>query len=178
MRANISEEFRRPVAEILMKASEGLLQFKTKNLPPGVRDVLVQIRQSAEHQLHITNELIDLAKAEVNDLSLRKRLMSPLPLLRFAFGESRKGRKHLLTEWELDLPESLPWVFIDEERFLQIVYTVLESMNLLEPKGNIKVGAEIQLPYLRIKISILGIELEEDQISNILTPFSTSVRGW
>jgi DNA-binding LacI/PurR family transcriptional regulator/AraC-like DNA-binding protein/signal transduction histidine kinase len=157
MLANFSEEFRRPVAEILMKATEGLSRFKAKRLPSGIRDLLVQIRQSAEHQLHITTELIDLAKAEVKDLPLRKCLMSPLPILRLVFEESRKDRKHLSTKWELMFPESLPWVFIDEERFVQILHTLRETIDVMGTNHTVRVQTEVKLPYFRIRISHSGL---------------------
>jgi DNA-binding LacI/PurR family transcriptional regulator/AraC-like DNA-binding protein/signal transduction histidine kinase len=173
--ARISEEFRHPVAFIATKATETLNGAK-KNMgsfPPGMRDALLQIRQAAEEQLHRTNQLLDVAKADIEDLNLEFKFWDITSLLSSILSGRKEARRHKGTEWILSMPEQLPWILLDKKKFIQMVDSVLEAADMLAaPQGKVEVVVQIELPFIRIRITEIGISLAqepEDRIFQLIS---------
>ena len=74
--ANVSHEMRTPL-NIIMGYTQDALQKPNKygdEIPPSLWSDLHQIQSNAEHQLRVINDLLDLSRAEIDELDLSLEL--------------------------------------------------------------------------------------------------------
>ena len=85
--ANVSHELRTPLNIILGYSHDVLKTPKPYGITPpqALLDDHERIYKSAEHQLRVVNDLLDLSRAEIDELDLYLELLDPRPLLQDAF---------------------------------------------------------------------------------------------
>ena len=85
--ANVSHELRTPLNIILGYSRDALETPNPYGITPpqALLDDLEHIHNSAEHQLRVVNDLLDLSRAEIDELDLYLELLDPRPLFQDAF---------------------------------------------------------------------------------------------
>ena len=89
--ANVSHEMRTPL-NIILGYTQDALQAPNKygeELPSSLLSDIHQIQSNAEHQLRVINDLLDLSRAEIDELDLSLELLDPHQLLMDAFHSFR-----------------------------------------------------------------------------------------
>ena len=174
---NVSHELRTPLNIILGYTRNALLASQPDGflLPPAVLNDLRHIHSSAEHQLRVINDLLDLSRAEIDELDLYLELIDPRPLLEEAF--------HSLADvtdpargiaWKLQLPDRLPWLNADAVRLRQTLLNLLSNARKFTERGSITLGAAVAPPYLHIWVADTGVGISIDQQDHIFEPFITA----
>ncbi len=174
---NVSHELRTPLNIILGYTRNALLASQPDGLvlPAAVLNDLRHIHSSAEHQLRVINDLLDLSRAEIDELDLYLELIDPRPLLEEAF--------HSLADvadpahgviWKLQLPDRLPWLNADAVRLRQMLLNLLSNARKFTEHGSITLNAEVTPPYLHLRVSDTGIGIPADQLDHIFEPFMTA----
>lgn len=80
--SSVSDELRTPVEGILEHAARALESVESlPDAPPGLVHSLKEIHLSAEHQLGVICDLLDLSRAEIDTLDLSAELVDPRALL-------------------------------------------------------------------------------------------------
>ena len=127
--ANVSHELRTPL-NIILGYSRDVLgtpnPYDTKP-PQALLDDLEHIHNSAEHQLRVVNDLLDLSRAEIDELDLYLELLDPRPLLQDAFDSIGHSMAESTVTWQLQLPDRLPLVQADPVRLRQILLNLLSN---------------------------------------------------
>ncbi len=131
---------------------------------------LERIRASAEHQKRLVDDLLDLSRAELDELDLNLESLDPEPLLRGIF-ELFASQSPPEVEWRLALPPSIPPVMADEFRFRQILMNLLGNAAKFTKKGSITMSVEAAPPELRISVADTGPGIPEDNLPFIFEPF-------
>jgi signal transduction histidine kinase/AraC-like DNA-binding protein/DNA-binding response OmpR family regulator len=174
---NVSHELRTPLNIILGYTRNALLASQPDGfvLPSAVLNDLRHIQNSAEHQLRVINDLLDLSRAEIDELDLYLELIDPRPLLEEAF--------HNLADvvdpvhdvaWKLQLPDRLPWLNADAVRLRQTLLNLLSNARKFTEHGSITLSADVAPPYLHLRVSDTGIGIPSDQLDHIFEPFITA----
>ena len=163
--ANISHDLRNPLHVILNSVEKlgGLGQS---------RDELGQIERNAAHLLRLINDLLDLSRAEIGELSITPEFIDPLATLKDAFdgmAASPTGDDSVL--WQLDVADHLPMIQADPDRLRQILYNLLSNASKFTPAGQITLGAGIEAPYLHIWVQDTGDGIAAAQQERIFEPF-------
>ena len=174
---NVSHELRTPLNIILGYTRNALLASQPDGflLPPAVLNDLRHIHSSAEHQLRVINDLLDLSRAEIDELDLYLELIDPRPLLEEAFhsladaADPARG-----IAWQLQLPDRLPWLNADAVRLRQTLLNLLSNARKFTERGSITLGADVAPPYLHIWVSDTGVGIPLDQQDHIFEPFITA----
>jgi signal transduction histidine kinase/DNA-binding LacI/PurR family transcriptional regulator/AraC-like DNA-binding protein/DNA-binding response OmpR family regulator len=173
--ANVSHELRTPL-NIILGYTRNALQTHSSHsraLPSELVDDLQDIQQNAEHQLRVINDLLDLSRAEIDELDLVLELLDPLPLLSEAFhGLAGQSTSQAVT-WKLDLPERLPLIRADALRLRQIFLNLLSNARKFTSRGQITLGAEVAPPKIHFWVSDTGVGIPADQQERIFEPFVT-----
>lgn len=167
--ANVSHELRTPLHIILEQAR--LVQTDTLDDPQA----LEHIQRSAEHQLRLINDLLDLSRAEINELDLYPELIDPRPLLEEVFAslaEQAHAKPDL--DWRLDLPPRLPKIYADPLRLRQVLLNLLSNALKFTQRGHITLGAEVQPPHLHLWVADTGSGIDQGQQERIFEPFVTA----
>lgn len=167
--ANVSHEMRTPL-NIIISQTQNLL---SEGLEPELNTSIQNIQDHAEHQLRVINDLLDLSRAEIDELDLSLELIDPKPLLTEAFQSISVQGKKPNVQWQLNLPERLPLVRLDAVRFRQILLNLLSNAVKFTDSGKIELGAEIKPPYIHFWVSDTGWGIKPEQQERIFEPFVT-----
>ncbi len=178
--ANVSHELRTPLNIILGYSSTALASPNPYqvDLPPALLRDVRQIYGSGEHLLRIINDLLDLSRAEINELDLFPETIQTRAFLHETFHSFTADRTIKATvQWRADLPEHLPAIQADPVRFRQILFNLLSNANKFTTAGQIVLGADVEPPHLHVWVQDTGegipIELQE----HIFEPFVTSLQA-
>jgi signal transduction histidine kinase/AraC-like DNA-binding protein/CheY-like chemotaxis protein len=168
--ANVSHELRTPI-NIILGHSRNAMQTSPEP-PPAMLDELRHIQASAEHQLRVINDLLDLSRAEIDELDLHPELLDPLPLLKEVYlGMSGRADVSQAVEWRLQMPERLPLLQADPVRLRQILLNLLSNARKYTRSGHITLGGEVSPPCLHLWVEDTGIGIPADQQEHIFEPF-------
>jgi signal transduction histidine kinase/DNA-binding LacI/PurR family transcriptional regulator/AraC-like DNA-binding protein len=167
--ANVSHELRTPL-NIIIGHTHRLSVSPSSSLAKD----LEHIQHSAEHQLRIINDLLDLSRAEINALDLYPVMLDPKALIEEAFAALAKdasGSGQVV--WRLELPDRLPVIEADPVRLRQILLNLLSNAAKFTERGQITLGAELAPPHLHIWVADTGIGIPPELRERIYEPFFT-----
>lgn len=175
--ANVSHELRTPLNVILGFASAALAAPNPyqSELPPMLVHDLHNIYDSGEHLMRVINDLLDLSRAEINELDLIPEIIHTRPYLEEVFRKMVEGmpaRKDVA--WRLDIPDRLPFIRADPVRLRQILFNLLNNAYKFIHQGEIVLGAEVTPPHLHLWIKDTGIGIPPEMQGSIFEPFSNS----
>jgi signal transduction histidine kinase/DNA-binding LacI/PurR family transcriptional regulator/AraC-like DNA-binding protein/DNA-binding response OmpR family regulator len=170
--ANVSHELRTPLNIIIDHTKAGLGSTAS---PAPLQADLQHIQHSAEHQLRVINDLLDLSRAEIDALDLYLEFLNPRPLLEEAFhslADRATGSNEVI--WQLQLPERLPWIHADPVRLRQVLFNLLSNAGKFTERGQILLGAETAPPYLHVWVNDTGVGIPPEHQENVFEPFITA----
>ena len=173
--ANVSHEMRTPL-NIITGYTEEALQNPNKygsELPSLLRNDLRQIQSNAEHQLRVINDLLDLSRAEIDELDLSLELLDPHQLLMDAFHSLANQATSPKVEWKTDIPDRLPQIRADAVRLRQIFLNLLSNAKKYTEQGEIILGAEVMPPQIHFWVKDTGLGIDREQQERIFEPFVT-----
>jgi len=168
--ANVSHELRTPL-NIILGYTQHLLA--PQELEPSLQNDLQNIQDHAEHQLRVINDLLDLSRAEIDELDLALELLDPRPLLDEAFHSLADHSLSPNVAWRLDLPERLPLIRADAVRLRQILLNLLSNARKFTEDGQVALGAEVAPPHLHLWVSDTGWGIPAEKQERIFEPFVT-----
>ncbi|HJR79330.1 MAG TPA: substrate-binding domain-containing protein [Anaerolineales bacterium] len=173
--ANVSHEMRTPL-NIILGYTQNALQIPAKSgdefLSSLLRDIR-QIQSNAEHQLRVINDLLDLSRAEIDELDLSLELLDPHQLLVEAFHSLADQSTSPSLHWKLDVPERLPQIRADAVRLRQIFLNLLSNAKKYTESGEITLGAEVTPPHIHFWVTDTGLGIDPYQQDRIFEPFVT-----
>ena len=138
---NVSHELRTPL-NIILDTTRHALPDANSTLQTDLQ----HIQHTAEHQLRVINDLLDLSRAEIDELDLYLELIDPRPLLVEAFHDLADQADQQAVRWDLQLPDRLPWLNADAVRLRQVLLNLLSNARKFTERGHITLGAEVAPP--------------------------------
>jgi signal transduction histidine kinase/AraC-like DNA-binding protein len=174
--ANVSHELRTPLNIILGYSQDALATLNPYDITPpqALLDDLEHIHHSAEHQLRIINDLLDLSRAEIDELDLYLELLDPRPLLQDAFQSIAHSTPEPDVTWHLRLPERLPLIQADPVRLRQILLNLLSNARRFTEQGQVVLGVEVEPPHLHLWVQDTGTGISPAIQQSIFEPFITA----
>jgi signal transduction histidine kinase/CheY-like chemotaxis protein/AraC-like DNA-binding protein len=164
--ANVSHELRTPL-NIIIGHAQRLQETPSEELKKD----LEHIEHSAEHQLRIINDLLDLSRAEINALDLYPARLNSRALIEEAFAALAKDAVSGEVVWELDIPDRMPMIEADPVRVRQILLNLLSNAARFTERGRITLGAAVVPPHLHIWVSDTGSGIPTELVERIYEPF-------
>lgn len=161
-------ELKTPVTPV-MASSELLLQ-KLKDEP--LYGLAQNINQGANNLNRRIDELLDLARGEVGTLRLNPESINPRQLLQRSFDEETPVAMRNGQTLVAELPDSLPVIVADEERFQQIVLNLLNNaVKFTPPGGKITLKARAEDDNLTVEVQDTGVGIPEDEQEVLFEPY-------
>ena len=178
--ANVSHELRAPL-NIILGYSQTALQTPNSydlELPPPLRGDLQHIYRSGEHLIRLINDLLDLSRAEIDELDLFPETIATRAFLEEVFrsvaGQASADGQVL---WRLDVPARLPVIEADPARLRQVLLNLLHNAGKFTSSGQIVLSAEVMVPHLHIWVADTGCGIAIEQQERIFEPFVTGQDG-
>jgi len=173
--ANVSHEMRTPL-NIIMGYTQDALRTPNKygdELPSSLLSDIYQIHSNAEHQLRVINDLLDLSRAEIDELDLSLELLDPHQLLLDAFHSLADQSTSPDIQWKINIPDRLPQIRADAVRLRQVFLNLLSNARKYTESGEITLGAEVAPPQIHFWVSDTGLGIDPEQQERIFEPFVT-----
>jgi len=172
--ANVGHELRAPLNVILGYTQSALAVPNPYALefPPGLRQDLGHIYRSCEHLIRLINDLLDLSRAEIDELDLFPETIATRSFFEEVF-HSLAATSPSKVAWKLQLPARLPVLHADPVRLRQILLNLLNNALKFTPAGQIVLGAEVEPPHLHVWVQDTGIGIPIDLQERIFEPFIT-----
>ncbi len=174
--ANVSHELRTPLNIILGYSRDALGAPNPYGITPpqALLDDLEHIHSSAEHQLRVVNDLLDLSRAEIDELDLYLELLDPRPLLQDAFDSIVHSVTEPTVTWQLQLPDRLPLIQADPVRLRQVLLNLLSNARRFTAQGEVVLGAQVEPPHLHLWVQDTGEGISPIMQDLIFEPFVTA----
>ena len=173
--ANVSHEMRTPLNIIIGYIQEALQEPQKygDEIPAPLLNDLHQVQSNAEHQLRVINDLLDLSRAEIDELDLSLELLDPHQLLVDAFHDLADRSTSTSLQWKIDIPERLPQIRADGVRLRQIFLNLLSNAKKYTQSGEITLGAEVLPPQIHFWVKDTGLGIDREHQERIFEPFVT-----
>jgi len=170
--ANMSHELRTPLNSII-GFSELLHEQAYGELSEKQLRAVGNISKSGNHLLHLINDILDLSKVEAGKLELNykdfdlatrlktiQNLLSPIA-----------DRKNIRIE--IDMDSKLNSIRADEDRFIQIMYNLVDNAIKFSYENSIvKIGARKKENMVEITVKDTGIGIKAEDHIKIFKPSS------
>jgi signal transduction histidine kinase/ABC-type sugar transport system substrate-binding protein/AraC-like DNA-binding protein len=176
--ANVGHELRAPI-NVILGYSQAVLTKPSPyaiELPELLRRDIGYILRSCEHLTRLINDLLDLSRAEINQLDLFPETIPTHAFLEDVF-HSMADTSSGEVAWQLNLPDRLPVIQADPVRLRQILLNLLSNARKFTTRGRIVLGAEVEPPHLHLWVQDTGWGIPVDLQERIFEPFVTVERS-
>ncbi len=161
-------ELKTPITPV-MASSELLLQKLKDETLYGLAQ---NINQGANNLNRRIDELLDLARGEVGALRLNPEPIDPRQLLQRSVDEETPVAMRNGQTLAAELPDSLPVIVADEERFQQVVLNLLNNaVKFTPPGGKITLKARAERDNLAVEVQDTGIGIPENEQKMLFEPY-------
>lgn len=174
--ANTSHELRTPLHGIMNIAETVVAKEKEKLNESSLKEMELLITIS-RRMSHMLGDLLDVARLQEHRIVLRQE---PLNIQSIAPGVIAMLK--FMTDGKplrlnADVSESMPPVWADEKRLVQILYNLLHNALKYTEKGTISVSAETGNGQAVIHISDTGVGMDEETQARIFIPYEQGAYG-
>ncbi|WP_051261006.1 sensor histidine kinase [Desulfovibrio inopinatus] len=188
--SSVSHELRTPLTSILGFAK---ISDKTFNKHFGplykhdpelakrarvITDNLAIIHQEGERLRRLINDVLDLNRIESGRLIWKPSLFS----VRDAILESVEVAQNIFTDKPVELKytvaDRLPYLYVDRDRFMQVMHNLIENAAKFTPQGEVEVIAHESAPgVVRVQVKDTGTGIAPEELSRVFNLFHQSLYG-
>jgi signal transduction histidine kinase len=172
--SNVSHELRTPLAVILGNAEILRDRDLTEMDPAEVKALMADIDGNGRYLLDLINDLLDLSKAEADQIDLIEDKVDLGAIIEDALALAAGLPKAADLALSCDLDPALPTLYADAKRLKQILVNLLTNAVKFTPAGG-QVTVVTALDYLsrpRIEINDTGIGIHAEDLARINEPFA------
>jgi len=170
--ANIHHELRTPLT-LVLSPLEAMLGGEFGEISEGVRGYLHTMEVNALRLLKLINNLLDLAKAESQELRLRRRGLDPGRALIDVVAGARPMAERKNVVLETIGVDNLPTINADPDALEKIVMNLVgNALKFTDANGRIEVTAKSEGDGIRITVGDTGVGIQPDQLDRIFNRFA------
>lgn len=175
--ANVGHEMRSPLNAILgfsQSIEQRLRSIHSEQDVQELQSDIHNVYKSGEHLMYMINDLLDLSRAEIGALNLYFEAIQPAPFLKEVFNgvhQSEPANPHV--RWEIEVPGDLPTIRADLVRLRQVLTNLLVNARKFTSRGVIRLGADVEPPYLHIWVEDTGTGIPLELQEKIFEPFGS-----
>ena len=168
--AMVSHELRAPLSSI--KGSAGTLIKSGLGLDPAAATQFLRIiEEQAERMEALITDLLDVARIESGELSVRPEPVALDGLVEAARSAFLSGSvRHDL---EIDLPAELGWIMADPRRIVQVLLNLLRNAAQHSPGGGpIRLSAQQQDVQVQVTVADDGVGIPPERLGQLFRVFT------
>jgi signal transduction histidine kinase len=168
--ANMSHELRTPLNAIL-GYTELILDEAYGPPPERIREVLDRVHRSSKHLLGLINDVLDLSKIEVGQLTLAVSDYDMREVVQAAFlaAEPLAAEKGLALD--VGLPPALPPARGDERRLTQVLLNLVGNAVKFTDAGRVSLRVTVEGDQFVVTVSDTGLGIAAEDQERIFDAF-------
>ena len=168
----VSHELRTPLGAVLGFA-ELLQHERVGPLNDKQRGYVRDIRESGEHLLSLTNDLLDLSKLELGKLTLAKKVTDASLVAAGALTLLREGAAERGLLLHAALPEEAPLLLADPLKLKQVLLNLLaNALTHTPPGGRVTLSLEADADAVTFAVADTGVGIAEEDLGELFEPFA------
>ena len=171
--ANVSHELRTPLTAIIGYSE--LLQEQTANAEDATLPLrLEKINVSADHLLHIINDLLDLSKVEAGEMQLNLDTFSLASVIESVQVVIQSTLAKNQNKLRVNLADNVETMFADQAKVRQILLNILHNAAKFTEAGKITLTVQKNPDddaQIMFQITDSGIGMSQTQIEQLFRPF-------
>ena len=157
----VSHQLKTPLTSIRM-AIHLLLEEKVGGLLPKQSDLLVAAGEDAERLNNIVDELLDIGRIVSGKARMDLRPLPPIDLVSREIEAYRPAARDAGVSLVVDLPETLPQVWVDPARVAHVFANLLSNaLKYTPPGGKVTLAAKTDGEFVRFLVSDTGVGIPE-----------------
>ncbi len=169
---NVAHELKSPL-HVLKLYSESLLDNDLNQA--DTVDAVNTIYDEVDRMATLINNLLNIAKIELGDISLDRQRVKPCEFLQDIFDNMHKAGKERSLEFELDLPESMSTLIADKDLLRVAINNLLtNAIKYNRVHGSVKLSASETTDRIEISVSDTGVGIKKSELEHIFNKFYRS----
>lgn len=171
--SDTSQELRKPLQGIVNLAKV-LAQGTAGSISSAQSDQLLTIVSTGKRLTALIHDMSDFAKLNHGSLFLRRQAVDLRMAASSIMEVTRQVYGNTQLEFRLSLPQQLPLLETDEQRFAQILHNLLANAVNYTPRGVITLSAEVIEEYVAIIITDTGQGIAPERLRTIFDAYDPS----
>ncbi|HTX91905.1 MAG TPA: hybrid sensor histidine kinase/response regulator [Anaerolineales bacterium] len=171
----VSHELRSPLnfiigfSDLMVNAPETYAPIA--EWPTGLYDDIQEVYKSSKHLMRLINDILDMGKIDARQMSLYREkaqidqiIYDVRDMLLDAF-----EKKHI--HLSIDVPASLPPVFIDTTRIRQVIINLLNNGLRFTENGSVTVQVQLLESHLQVSVTDTGMGIAPEDLPRVFEEF-------
>lgn len=168
--ATVSHELRTPLAAMMLWTK--LLEEQQEYDEDRLREGLEAIRNCAEEQQELIEDLVDTSRIVAGKLRLELKPMNLVATVRSAVDAVRPAASSRNISIDEQIEAHVGWVNADQHRIQQVVWNLLtNSVKFTEAGGRITIGVRRRSTDIEIRVADNGIGISPEFIGRVFERF-------
>jgi len=168
--ANMSHELRTPMNAIL-GFMEMLLDDIYGEVPPDLREPLIDIQVNGKHLLNLINDVLDLSKIEAGHMELALAEYSVQDVVETVGASLQSLASEKGLTFVAGVQPGIPLAVGDGRRIAQCLMNLAGNALKFTKQGRVEVWVEQKQDLLHYRVSDTGIGIPEDQVEQVFAEF-------
>jgi signal transduction histidine kinase len=169
--ATVSHELKTPLTSIRL-AVHLLLEETVGTLNSKQTELLIDARDNAERLLATINNLLDLTHLESGQNRLERRTEPLGSILQMAVESLRPRAQDKGIQLQIQIPDSLPTVAVDVDRFGLALNNLLDNALTYTPRGGrISLKAAAENGAVTVEVADTGLGIPPEYLSRVFERF-------
>ena len=168
--ANMSHELRTPMNAIL-GFMEKLLDDIYGEVPPDLREPLIDIQVNGKHLLNLINDVLDLSKIEAGHMELALAEYSVQDVVETVGASLQSLASEKGLTFVAGVQPGIPLAVGDGRRIAQCLMNLAGNALKFTKQGRVEVWVEQRQDLLHYRVSDTGIGIPEDQVEQVFAEF-------
>lgn len=168
--AHTSHELRNPL-HALINIAYTMLHNEEGTLTSEEKDNLRLLIQIGEQMRYTLNDITDLTRLEAKHLQLNQRNVDLATTLETVLGMLKVKIEHKQVAVYVDIPEHMPELYADENRFVQILFNLIQNALKYTHGGSITIRADYKFKHAIIKVADTGVGISQEDQERIFEPY-------
>jgi len=168
--ANMSHELRTPMNAIL-GFMEMLLDNIYGEVPPDLREPLIDIQVNGKHLLDLINDVLDLSKIEAGRMELALAEYSVQDVVETVGASLQSLASEKGLTFVAGVQPGIPLAMGDGRRITQCLMNLAGNALKFTKKGRVEVWVEQKQDLLHYRVSDTGIGIPKDQVEQVFGEF-------
>ena len=165
--ANMSHEIRTPLNAIL-----GFSSLLQETADPNERTEFIKIiRTNSDYLLTLINDILDLSKIESGIIDLNPETFDLTSIFNELYHFFKQKINHSNVDFICECPYSICNIYLDKNKFIQIISNIVTNAIKYTQNGYIKMGYKQKKNGILISVEDTGIGIPQKDIDKIFNRF-------